>query len=355
MNRNFQSIIVTGGAGFIGSHLVRHLVDKYPDSKIINVDKLTYAGNLGNLSDIEYAANYHFERACITDEGAIERLFNKYEPDLIIHLAAESHVDRSITAPLEFVHTNTIGTANLLNQAKKLWQKVGFAGKLFYQVSTDEVYGSLGPSGFFNEATKFDPRSPYSASKASADHFVMAYHHTFGLPVMISNCSNNYGPYQFPEKLIPLIINNIKHQKPLPVYGDGSNVRDWLYVTDHVEAIDLAAHSGRVGETYCIGGHNEHQNITIVKTLCDLYDEHSGNEVGESQKLITFVKDRLGHDKRYAIDAEKINMELGWTPKVQIGKGLKKTLAWYLENEKWLESVTSGEYQTYYEKMYKEA
>ncbi len=350
--RSYQKIIITGGAGFIGSHVVRHMVKRYPDAMVINLDKLTYAGNLENLKDIESSANYVFEKVCITDQQEIQRVFEQYKPDLIIHLAAESHVDRSIVSPLEFVHTNTIGTANLLNIAKQMWSK-NYDGKLFYQVSTDEVYGSLGPSGYFTEDTRYDPRSPYSASKAAADHLVRAYHHTFGMPVLISNCSNNYGPYQFPEKLLPLMINNIKHQKPLPVYGDGSNVRDWLYVGDHVKAIDLIAHRGRLGETYNVGGHNEHKNITIVETLCDLMDEKLTNPPGTSRSLITFVKDRPGHDQRYAIDPSKIQHELGWSPTTNLEEGLSLTINWYFANAEWLDHVTSGSYREYYETMYK--
>lgn len=350
----YNTILITGGAGFIGNHVVRHMVLKYPDVRIVNLDKLTYAGNLENLRDIEAAPNYVFEKICITDVDATARVFGKHQPDVVIHLAAESHVDRSIVAPLEFVHTNTVGTANLLNQFKNLWADSGFKGKLFYQVSTDEVYGSLGPSGYFTEETRYDPRSPYSASKASADHLVRAYYHTFGMPVVITNCSNNYGPFQFPEKLIPLIINNIRHRKPLPVYGDGSNVRDWLYVTDHVEAIDLVTHQGEIGETYNIGGNNEHRNITIVQTLCDLVDQKLGNTPGISRELITYVTDRLGHDKRYAIDAAKIKSDLGWSPKIQLEEGLALTVDWYFENDAWLANVTSGAYKEYYRNMYKE-
>jgi dTDP-glucose 4,6-dehydratase len=351
--RQYRNILITGGAGFIGSHVLRHMVRKYSDSMIINLDSLTYAGNLENLRDIEGCTNYVFEKVCITDEAETERVFRTYQPDLVIHLAAESHVDRSILSPLDFVKTNTIGTANLLNQARKLWLENSFDGKLFYQVSTDEVYGSLGPSGYFTEETKYDPRSPYSASKASADHLVRAYFHTYHLPVIISNCSNNYGPYQFPEKLIPLIINNIRHGKPLPVYGDGSNIRDWLFVSDHVEAIDLAAHQGSIGETYNIGGHNEYRNLTIVENLCTLIDRKMGNAEGTSHKLIKFVQDRLGHDQRYAIDASKIKHELGWSPAINLQEGLSLTIDWYFENAAWLEHVTSGAYKDYYQKMYK--
>ncbi len=349
--RAFQTILVTGGAGFIGNHLVRHLIKKYPEVQIVNLDKLTYAGNLENLRDIESASNYTFVKACITDEEAINGIFSQYKPDAIIHLAAESHVDRSIHSPLEFVMTNTVGTVNLLNQAKSLWGD-DFDNKLFYQVSTDEVFGSLGPSGFFNEDTPYDPRSPYSASKASADHLVSAYRHTFGLPTVISNCSNNYGPYQFPEKLIPLVLNNIRNEKPLPVYGDGSNVRDWLYVVDHVLAIDLIAHQGALGETYNVGGHNEHRNLELVEIMCDLMDERLGNDVGKSRNLIEFVRDRPGHDHRYAIDPAKIEHDLGWTPTININEGLSLTIDWYLENNSWLENVTSGAYKSYYAHMY---
>lgn len=351
--RSYETILITGGAGFIGSHLVRHMVKKYPASKIINLDKLTYAGNLENLRDIESASNYVFERVCILDEAGIARVFREHDPDLVIHLAAESHVDRSISSPLEFVQTNTVGTANLLNQARRQWQANHFEGKLFYQVSTDEVFGSLGPSGYFNEDTKYDPRSPYSASKAGADHLVNAYYHTFHMPVIISNCSNNYGPFQFPEKLIPLIINNIRNLRALPVYGDGSNVRDWLYVTDHVEAIDLAAHQGLFGETYNVGGHNEYKNLTIVHTLCDLIDQKVGNAPGTSRELIKFVTDRPGHDQRYAIDPAKISQTLGWSPTIKLKEGLSLTIDWYFENSTWLENVTSGAYKDYYNKMYR--
>jgi dTDP-glucose 4,6-dehydratase len=346
-----KSIIITGGAGFIGSHVVRHFVKKYPDFLIVNLDALTYAGNLENLKDIENHPNYVFEKVDIRDFEKVLVILEKYQPFGIIHLAAESHVDRSILNPIDFVMTNVVGTVNLLNAALHLW-KNDFEGKKFYQISTDEVYGSLGETGFFTEETPYAPRSPYSASKASADHFVQAYHHTYGLPVVISNCSNNYGPYQFPEKLIPLMINNILHKKPLPVYGKGLNVRDWLYVEDHVEAIDLVFFRGKNGETYNIGGNNEWKNIDLVRLLCRLMDEILGREPGESEKLITFVKDRAGHDLRYAIDSSKIQKELGWVPKTSFLEGLKKTIHWYLSNEEWLQNVTSGEYQQYYEKMY---
>lgn len=346
-----KKILITGGAGFIGSHLVRLFVNKYPDYRIYNLDKLTYAGNLENLRDIESKENYSFIKGDINDAGFLEELFSTHHFDGVIHLAAESHVDRSITDPLAFINTNIIGTVNLLNAAKSAWQGA-FAGKLFYHVSTDEVYGSLGEEGFFFETTAYDPRSPYSASKASSDHLVRAYHHTYGLPVVISNCSNNYGPNQFPEKLIPLVINNIRHNKPLPIYGDGKYTRDWLWVIDHAEAIDLIFHKGLSGETYNIGGNNERKNIELVETLCTLMDELLGRPSGTSKKLITFVKDRPGHDRRYAIDATKLKMELGWEPTVAPEQGLRKTAQWYLENETWLKNVTSGAYQKYYEMQY---
>lgn len=346
-----QVILVTGGAGFIGSHLVRLLVNKYPDYTIINLDKLTYAGNLENLKDIENAPNYIFVKGDITDAAFINGLFEQYQFTGVIHLAAESHVDRSIENPLAFIETNIVGTATLLNAARKYW-KDSYDGRRFYHVSTDEVYGSLGETGFFTETTAYDPRSPYSASKAGSDHLVRAYGHTFGLPVVVSNCSNNYGPYQFPEKLIPVIINNILNNRPLPVYGDGLFTRDWLWVGDHADAIDLIFHKGKTGETYNIGGHNEWKNIDLVRRLCDIMDELLGRPVGQSQELITFVKDRPGHDRRYAIDPEKLCTELGWSPKVKAEEGLHLTAQWYLANQEWLQRVTSGVYMAYYEQHY---
>jgi dTDP-glucose 4,6-dehydratase len=346
-----KKILVTGGAGFIGSHLVRHLLCKYPDYQIINLDKLTYAGNLANLSDVEDAPGYRFVRADINDADLMQQLFAELRPDAVIHLAAESHVDRSIASPNEFVFTNIVGTVNLLNAARHLWG-TDIEGKLFYHVSTDEVYGSLGESGLFTEMTSYDPRSPYSASKASSDHLVRAYHHTFGLPVVISNCSNNYGPNQFPEKLIPLFINNIRHNKPLPVYGKGENVRDWLYVVDHAEAIDTIFHRGRVGETYNIGGHNEWRNIDLIRAMCRVMDRKLGRAEGTSERLITYVTDRAGHDMRYAIDSSKLQKELGWVPSLQFEEGLELTVDWYLSNQEWLDAVTSGTYQHYYDRMY---
>ena len=344
-------ILVTGGAGFIGCHLVSRLVRKYPDYLIINLDKLTYAGNLENLRELEDMPNYRFEHCDIRDSKAVASLMAHHAVDKIIHLAAESHVDRSIEDPLAFVETNVLGTVALLNAAREVW-KGDFNGKRFYHISTDEVYGSLGETGFFTEDTPYDPRSPYSASKASSDHFVRAYYHTYGLPVILSNCSNNYGPFQFPEKLIPLMINNIRQMKPLPVYGDGQNTRDWLWVGDHAAAIDLILHKGKTGDTYNIGGNNEWKNIDLVQQLCDVMDELLLRPAGTSRQLITFVKDRLGHDRRYAIDASKLMHDLGWRPEVQASEGLRLTAKWYLENEAWLEKVTSGAYLHYYEKHY---
>ncbi|SDS24976.1 dTDP-glucose 4,6-dehydratase [Christiangramia echinicola] len=346
-----MKVLITGGAGFIGSHLVRLLVNKYPNYKIFNLDTLTYAGNLENLKDIENAENYHFLKANINNSNEINELFETHQFNKVIHLAAESHVDRSISDPLTFVRTNVIGTMNLLNAALETW-KADFNDKLFYHISTDEVYGTLGKEGLFTETTSYDPNSPYSASKASSDHFVRAYGETYGLPYIISNCSNNYGPNQFPEKLIPLFINNIIEEKGLPVYGDGKYTRDWLYVKDHAIAIDLAFHIGRIGETYNIGGFNEWQNIELIKLLCVIMDTKLNREKGSSAKLISFVKDRPGHDKRYAIDASKINKELGWEPSVTFEQGLVKTIDWYLENNEWLTNVTSGTYKDYYKKQY---
>ena len=346
-----KKILITGGAGFIGSHVVRLFVKKYSASQIFNLDKLTYAGNLENLRDIEKEPNYNFVRGDITDADFIQELFQKNDFDGVIHLAAESHVDRSIANPMEFILTNIVGTVTLLNAAKTAWNG-NFEGKTFYHISTDEVYGSLGDEGLFTETTAYDPRSPYSASKASSDHLVRAYLHTYGLPVVITNCSNNYGPYQFPEKLLPLVIHNIKNKKPIPVYGKGENVRDWLYVEDHARAIDLVFHKGVKGETYNIGGNNEWKNIDLVKLVCGIMDKKLGRAEGESASLITFVKDRAGHDLRYAIDASKIANELGWNPETSFEKGMEKTVDWYLANETWLNNVTSGEYQKYYENQY---
>ena len=346
-----KTILITGGAGFIGSHVVRLFVNKYPDTQIVNLDKLTYAGNLENLKDIQDKPNYKFEKGDIVDANYINNLFAKYQFDGVIHLAAESHVDRSISNPLEFIQTNVIGTFNLLHTAKNSWID-NFNGKMFYHVSTDEVYGSLGSEGFFLETTPYDPQSPYSSSKASSDHFVRAYGNTYGLPFMISNCSNNYGENQFPEKLIPLFINNIRKNKSLPVYGDGLFTRDWLYVVDHAKAIDMVFHNGKEGDTYNIGGFNEWTNIDLIKLLCSIMDEKLGRQQGSSAQLITFVKDRPGHDKRYAIDATKIKSELGWEPSLQFAEGLEKTIDWYLNNQDWLDNVTSGEYQNYYQNQY---
>ena len=346
-----KTILITGGAGFIGSHVVRLFVNKYTDIQIVNLDKLTYAGNLENLKDIEDKSNYIFEKGDIVDSNFVNNLFEKYQFHGVIHLAAESHVDRSISNPLEFIQTNVIGTFNLLHAAKNLWSE-NFNGKLFYHVSTDEVYGSLGTEGFFIESTPYDPQSPYSSSKASSDHFVRSYGNTYGLPFMISNCSNNYGENQFPEKLIPLFINNIRNNKSLPVYGDGLFTRDWLYVVDHAKAIDTVFHNGKIGDTYNIGGFNEWTNIDLIKLLCGIMDEKLDRDKGSSAQLITFVKDRPGHDKRYAIDASKIKTELGWEPSLQFAEGLEKTIDWYLNNQDWLDNVTSGEYQNYYQNQY---
>ncbi|MES2454296.1 MAG: dTDP-glucose 4,6-dehydratase [Bacteroidota bacterium] len=348
---SYKKILITGGAGFIGSHVVRRFVTKYPDYQIVNLDKLTYAGNLENLRDIEDEPNYSFRKADITDAEQINEIFRNCNFDAVVHLAAESHVDRSITDPTAFVMTNVIGTVNLLNAAREFW-KGDYDKKRFYHVSTDEVYGALGETGMFTESTSYDPHSPYSASKASSDHFVRAYHDTYGLDVVISNCSNNYGSHHFPEKLIPLAINNIKNNKPVPVYGKGENVRDWLWVEDHARAIDVIFHEAKTGETYNIGGHNEWKNIDLIHLLCGIMDQKLGREAGSSAKLITYVTDRAGHDLRYAIDSTKLQEKLNWVPSLQFEEGLCKTVDWYLENEEWLNNVTSGNYQSYYETQY---
>jgi dTDP-glucose 4,6-dehydratase len=355
MNTTKRCILITGGAGFIGSHVVRRMINKYPNYQIINLDKLTYAGNLANLTDIETAANYTFVKGDITDASFIQSLFEQYQFDGVIHLAAESHVDRSISNPLEFVITNVIGTVNLLNAAKKLWNATidnHITDKKFYHISTDEVYGSLGAEGLFTEHTAYDPHSPYSASKASSDHFVRAYFDTYKLPTVISNCSNNYGSFHFPEKLIPLAINNIKQMKPVPVYGKGENVRDWLFVEDHAAAIDVIFHEGKIGATYNIGGNNEWKNIDLIQLLCKIMDKKLNRPEGTSAGLISFVKDRAGHDLRYAIDSSKLQTELGWKPSLQFEEGLEKTVDWYLSNEVWLDNVTSGNYKEYYTAQY---
>ena len=349
-----RNILVTGGAGFIGSHLVRLLVNKYPDYRIVNLDALTYAGNLENLRDVEGMPNYTFVKGDICDYELVTRLFREYDINGVIHLAAESHVDRSITDPFTFARTNVLGTLTLLQAAKEYWKQPSDAPRRFYHVSTDEVYGALEAAGtFFTEETRYDPHSPYSASKASSDHFVRAFHDTYGLPTVISNCSNNYGPYQFPEKLIPLFINNIRQGKPLPVYGKGENVRDWLFVEDHARAIDVIFHEGKIAETYNIGGFNEWKNIDLIKVMIKTVDKLLGNPEGHSLGLITYVTDRLGHDARYAIDSTKLQKELGWEPSLQFEEGIEKTVKWYLDNQEWMDNVTSGEYEKYYDSMYK--
>jgi dTDP-glucose 4,6-dehydratase len=345
-----KKILITGGAGFIGSHLVRRFLKSYPNYLIVNLDKLTYAGNLSNLADVENLPNYVFEKVDIVDAEAVRAVFKKHQITDVIHLAAESHVDRSIEGPMDFVMTNVVGTVNLLQAAKDNWGKE--EGHIFHHVSTDEVYGSLGDDGLFTEENRYDPRSPYSASKASSDHFVMAFYHTYGLPIKMSNCSNNYGSHHFPEKLIPLMIDNIKNSKPLPVYGKGDNIRDWLWVEDHASAIDKIFHEGRIGESYNVGGLNEWTNIELVLFLCRMMDKKLGRENGESEKLITYVVDRAGHDKRYAIDASKLEEELGWTPSITFEEGLDKTVDWYLNNAEWVNRITSGDYKEYYQKMY---
>lgn len=347
-----KNILITGGAGFIGSHLVRRMVNNYPSYRIVNFDKLTYAGNLKNLTDIENAPNYVFVKGDIVNPIDVKNAFEEYNITDVIHLAAESHVDRSIEGPMDFVMTNVVGTVNLLQNAKEAWSDL--SGHVFHHVSTDEVYGSLGAEGLFEETTAYDPRSPYSASKASSDHFVMAFYHTYGLPIKMSNCSNNYGSHHFPEKLIPLMINNIVHKKPLPVYGKGDNIRDWLWVEDHARAIDAIFHKGRVGESYNVGGLNEWTNIDLVRYLCRLMDQKLDRKEGESETLITFVTDRAGHDMRYAIDATKLETEIGWKPSVTFEEGLEKTVDWYLENQSWIDNITSGSYREYYEKMYQD-
>ncbi|PWG78718.1 dTDP-glucose 4,6-dehydratase [Pararcticibacter amylolyticus] len=346
-----KKVLITGGAGFIGSHVVRRFVSSYPEYTIVNLDKLTYAGNLANLEDIENAGNYRFVKGDIVDSSFIDELFEEEQFDAVIHLAAESHVDRSISSPIDFVMTNVVGTVNLLNAARKAW-KGNYENRRFYHVSTDEVYGTLGEEGMFTEETAYDPHSPYSASKAGSDHFVRAYADTYGMNTVISNCSNNYGSFHFPEKLIPLAINNIKHNKPVPVYGKGENVRDWLWVEDHARAIDVIFHNAKAGDTYNIGGHNEWKNIDLIRLLCKIMDKKLNRSEGTSEQLITFVTDRAGHDLRYAIDSTKLQKELGWTPSLQFEEGLEKTVDWYLSNEEWLDNVTSGNYQKYYDDQY---